>query len=104
MKLLNVEDFKAAMKLIGFVDLEVRTVQAEAEFSSVGVPRLLIEEDEDYERFRKVIRESFAPKELLLVQLNSNVVEFVYTSSHHPRIFPAVFKAFEDFVWRKQNA
>lgn len=104
MKLLNVEDFKAAMRMIGFDDLEVRTVQAEADFSSVGVPRLLIEDDADYEQFRKVVRESFGPKELLLVQLNSQVVEFVYKSSHYPRIFPAVFKAFEDFVWRKQNA
>jgi len=104
MKIRCVDEFKQALKLIQLEQLNILCVQVEADFSTLGVPRQVVETDEEYERFGKVVREGFPAKDIVLVQLNSGMLEIIYKSVHYPRIFPQVFKAFEDFVWRRKDA
>jgi len=104
MKIGSVEEFKDALKLLQLEDLEIKAVQVETDFSSLGLPRQVLELDIEYARFVKVIREAFSLGELLTIPLNSKVLEFVYKAEHHPRIFSQVFKAFEDMLWRRQHA
>ena len=104
MKINNEEDFRRALPFIGMEKLELKLVSADADFSSVGVPREIIRTDEDYQRFTKIMKEAFNPNDVLFIPIQSARLEFVYCPDHFKKLLVQAFKALEEFQWRHEVA
>ena len=104
MKIDSISAFVDALKLLALDRLDVTFKQSEEAVSALGVPMQVLQSEEAFERFKHVIRERYKANEMWVTAIDSNVLVIVYKAEHHPKIFPQIFKALEDFQWGQKNA